>query len=208
MDNLFSYDSKFFIILGKVSNIVILNLLFLISCIPIITIGTSITATYFVAMKIVRDEEAYIVKEFIIRFKENFVKSTKIWFIMIVIGMVLGFDYYISSLISNGLMKATLQLSLTIVSIIFIFVLTYVFPITSKFENTIKNTMINSILISIKHLPQTILMVIVNLSPIILIFILSTYWGHILFFYTVIGFGAMTYINSMFFDKIFEKYIV
>lgn len=208
MDNLFSYDSKFFIVLGKVSNIVILNLLFLISCIPIITIGTSITATYFVAMKIVRDEETYIVKEFIIRFKENFVKSTKIWFIMIVIGMVLGFDYYISSLISNGLMKATLQLSLTIVSIIFIFVLTYVFPITSKFENTIKNTMINSILISIKHLPQTILMVIVNLSPIILIFILSTYWEHILFFYTVIGFGAMTYINSMFFDKIFEKYIV
>ena len=68
--------------------------------------------------------------------------------------------------------------------------------------------MINSILISIKHLPQTILMVIVNLSPIILIFILSTYWVHILFFYTVIGFGAMTYINSMFFDKIFEKYIV
>ena len=95
MDNLFSYDSKFFIVLGKVSNIVILNLLFLISCIPIITIGTSITATYFVAMKIVRDEETYIVKEFIIRFKENFVKSTKIWFIMIVIGMVLGFDYYI-----------------------------------------------------------------------------------------------------------------
>ena len=85
MDNLFSYDSKFFIVLGKVSNIVILNLLFLISCIPIITIGTSITATYFVAMKIVRDEETYIVKEFIIRFKENFVKSTKIWFIMIIV---------------------------------------------------------------------------------------------------------------------------
>lgn len=207
MDNLFSYDSKFFIVLGKVSNIVILNLLFLISCIPIITIGTSITATYFVAMKIVRDEEAYIVKEFIIRFKENFVKSTKIWFIMIATGIVLGFDYYISSLISNGLMKSTLQLSLTIVSIIFVFVLTYVFPITSKFENTIKNTIINSILISIKHLPQTILMVIINLSPIILIFILDTYWANILFLYTAIGFGAMAYINSILFNKIFEQYI-
>ena len=89
-----------------------------------------------------------------------------------------------------------------------IFLFTYVFPIISKFENTIKNTMINSILISIQHLPKTIFMVLINLSPIILTLTLSNYWGQILFFYTVMGFASITYINSMFFNKIFEKYIV
>lgn len=208
MDNLFEYDNKFFEVLGKITDIIILNLLCIVSCMPIITIGASITATYFVALQMVRDEETYIIREFIKRFKENFIFSTKVWSIILIIGLVLSFDFYISRLILNEYMRITLQFILTIVSIIFIFLLTYVFPIISKFENTIKNTMINSILISIQHLPKTIFMVFINLSPIILTLILSNYWGHILFFYTVMGFASITYINSMFFNKIFEKYIV
>lgn len=208
MDNLFEYDNKFFEVLGKITDIIILNLLCIISCLPIITIGASVTATYFVALQMVRNEETYIIREFIKGFKENFIFSTKVWSIILIIGLVLSFDFYISRLILNEYMRITLQFILTIVSIIFIFLLTYVFPIISKFENTIKNTMINSILISIQHLPKTIFMVFINLSPIILNLILSNYWGHILFFYTVMGFASITYINSMFFNKIFEKYIV
>ena len=208
MDNLFEYDNKFFEVLGKITDIIILNLLCIISCLPIITIGASVTATYLVALQMVRNEETYIIREFIKGFKENFIFSTKVWSIILIIGLVLSFDFYISRLILNEYMRITLQFILTIVSIIFIFLLTYVFPIISKFENTIKNTMINSILISIQHLPKTIFMVFINLSPIILNLILSNYWGHILFFYTVMGFASITYINSMFFNKIFEKYIV
>lgn len=207
MDNLFRYDNKFFEALGKISNIVILNLLCIVSCLPIITIGASVTATYFIAMQIVKDEESYIIKEFIKRFKENFIISTKIWIIMMIIGGVLCFDFYISKLIINEYMRIILQFILLMISIIFVFSITYVFPIASKFENTVKNTMINSILISIQHLPQTIVMTLVNLSPIILIFMLSDYWGQILFFYTVIGFAVIAYINSIFFNKIFKQYI-
>ena len=207
MDNLFRYDNKFFEALGKISNTVILNLLCIVSCIPIITIGASATATYFIAMQIVKDEESYIIKEFIKRFKENFIISTKIWIIMMIIGGVLCFDFYISKLIINEYMRIILQFILSMISIIFVFSITYVFPIASKFENTVKNTMINSILISIQHLPHTIVMTLVNLSPIILIFMLSDYWGQILFFYTVIGFAIIAYINSIFFNKIFKQYI-
>ncbi|WP_455539615.1 YesL family protein [Terrisporobacter sp.] len=208
MDNLFRYDNKFFEVLGKISDIIILNLLCIISCLPIITIGASITATYSVALQMVKGEESYISREFIKRFKENLKFSTKVWVIMLVLGMVLSFDFYISRLINNEYVSMILQFGLTIISIIFIFSLSYVFPIISKFENTTKNTIINSILISIQHLPQTILIVLINLSPIILTFVFSNSWGQILFLYTVIGFGIIAYINSMFFNKIFKKYIV
>ena len=93
------------------------------------------------------------------------------------------------------------------ISIIYIFTLTYVFPMISKFENTIKNTMINSTLISIQNLPYTLMMVALNLSPLLLINLFNMYWGHIIFFYTVIGFGIITYINSIFFEKIFNRFI-
>ncbi len=207
MDNLFKYDNKFFEILGKITDVVILNLLFIISCLPIITIGTSITASYSVAMRMVKDQETYITREFIKRFKENFKTSTIVWSIMLIIGGVLGFDFYMSKLVLNESISKVLQLVFTVISIIYIFTLTYVFPIISKFENTIKNTMINSTLMSIQNLPYTVIMVILNLSPILLMSLFSSYWGQIIFFYIVIGFGVITYINSIFFEKIFNKFI-
>ena len=207
MDNLFSLDNKFFEILGKIADIVILNLLCIISCLPIITIGVSITATYSVTMKMIKDEETYIVKDFIKRFKENFKASTIIWSIMLIIGAVLAFDFYISKLILNESISNVLQLVFTMITIIYIFTLSYVFPIQSKFENTIRNTMINSIFISIQNLPCTIIIVVLNLSPLLLISLFINYWGQIIFFYTVIGFGIITYVNSIFFEKIFNKLI-
>lgn len=207
MDNLFSYDSKFFEGLGKITNIVILNLLFIISCLPIITIGASITALYYVAMQMVKGQETYIVKEFIKRFKENFKISTLVWCLILIIGGVLVVDLYMSTLISNKLISNILKLLFIMISIVYIFSVIYVFPIISKFENTIKNTMINSILISIQNLPYTIIMAMLNLSPLLLINLFSNYWGHIIFFYTVIGFGIIIYINSIFFEKIFNKLI-
>lgn len=155
----------------------------------------------------VKDKELYIVKEFIKRFKNNFKTSTIAWTVMSIIGGVLLFDLYISRLVLNELISKILQLVFTMISIIYIFTLTYVFPMISKFENTIKNTIINSTLISIQNLPYTLMMVVLNLSPLLLINLLSSYWGHIIFFYTVIGFGIITYINSIFFEKIFDKFI-
>lgn len=207
MDNLFSFDNKFFEALGKISDIVILNFLFIISCIPIITIGASVTATYSVAMKMTKDEETYITKEFIRQFKENFKTSTIIWMIMLVIGTVLVFDFYMSRLVLDEVMSKVLQFIFTMVSIVFVFTLTYVFPIIAKFENTIKNTMINSALISIQNLPYTILMIVINLSELLLILLFSNYWGHILFLYTVLGYGLIIYTNSIFFNRVFDKYI-
>ena len=205
MDNLFRYDNKFFDILGKITDIVILNLLCIISCLPIVTIGTSITAAYSVAIKMIKDEETYIVKEFIRSFKENFKTSTIVWTIMLIIGGVLLFDFYMSRLVLNELISKVLQFIFTMISIIYIFTLTYVVPIISKFENTTKNTMINSALISIQNLPYTVIIVFLNLSPLLLINLFSSYWGHIIFLYTIIGFGIIICINSIFFDKIFNK---
>ena len=207
MGNLFRYDNKFFEVLGKITDIVILNLLCIIACLPIITIGASSTATYSVAMQMVKGKEPYVVKEFIKRFKENFKTSTIAWTIMLIIGGVLLFDFYISRLVLNESISKVLQLVFTMISIIYIFTLTYLFPMISKFENTIKNTMINSTLIAIQNLPYTLMMVVLNLSSLLLINLFSRYWGHIIFFYTVIGFGIITYMNSIFFEKIFNKFI-
>lgn len=207
MINLFGIDNKFFETLEKISNIVILNFLYILFSIPIITIGASTTATYFVAMKIVANEEGYIFRTFIKSFKENFKISTIVWIMIMLVGGVLILDFHISNAIPNSSISNIFKLILTMVSIIIIFNITYVFPIICKFDNSIKNTIINAILISIQNLPYTIIMSLLNLIPIISILFFSNYLGYIAFFYIIIGYAVVSCINSFFLNNILNKYI-
>lgn len=207
MDKLLGYDNKFFELLGKVSDIVILNFLCIVFSIPVFTIGSSITSLYYVSLKIVNDEEPYIFKTFIKSFKSNLKVSTIIWMIFMFIGGILFLDMYICNQIQSEIIITILKFIFTIVGIIYVFALSYIFPIISKFENTIKNTMINSILISIQNLPYTIIITVINIMPLILLIFLPNSWGYVLFFYITIGIGATSFINALFFNKIFSKYI-
>ena len=207
MDNLFRYDSKFWGLLDKVTDIVILNFLFIASSVPIVTIGASISATYSVSLKKIKNEDISVSKEFIKKFRSDFKVSTIVWILMIVVGGVLLLDFHISNLVSNWILSIILKFISTLVGVIYLFSSTYIFPIIAKFDNTIKNTIINSILISIQSLPYTIIMFVMNILWIILIFSLENYFGYILFFYIIIGFGAVSYTNSIFLNKIFDKYI-
>lgn len=207
MDGLLKYDSKFWVILDRITDIVILNFLFIVASIPIVTIGASVSATYSVSFKHIKNEDISVSKEFIKNFRENFKVSTILWILMIVVGGVLLLDFHISNLIYNEVLSIMLKFISILVGIIYLFSLTYMFPIISKFDNTIKNTIINSILISIQSLPYTIIMIFMNMLWIILIFSFENYFKYILFFYIIIGFGIVSYINSIFLNKIFDKYI-
>ena len=205
MENLFRYDSKFWEILEEISDIVILNFLFIIFSIPIITIGASSSALYTVSLKKTNEENISVFKEFMRSFKSNFKISTLAWIFTIILASMLFLDFYISNLISIKFIGVGLKFISTLVSILLIFNITYLFPMISKFDNTLKNTIINSTIISIQYLPYTIIMSILNILRIVLLCLLFNSYHYILFFYIIIGFGIVSYINSIFLNKIFLK---
>lgn len=207
MVRIFNYENRFFQSLSKISDLITLNLIFIISAIPVVTIGASLTSLYYVAMKLEKGESDGVVKEFIYKFKLEFKMSTIIWLILLSIGIVLGVDFYIFSKISNDLIRDIFLILLTIGSMILMFLFVYVFPFISKFENNIKNTIVNSLLISIQNLPYTLLICIITLMPILSFILFSNYWGQIIFFNTVMSFSIVSYINSVFLNKILNKYI-
>ena len=205
MENLFRYDSKFWEILEEISDIVILNFLFIIFSIPIITIGASSSALYTVSLKKTNEENISVFKEFMRSFKSNFKISTLAWIFTIILASMLFLDFYISNLISIKFIGLGLKFISTLVSILLIFNITYLFPMISKFDNKLKNTIINSTIISIQYLPYTIIMSILNILRIVLLCLLFNSYHYILFFYIIIGFGIVSYINSIFLNKIFLK---
>ena len=88
-------DSPFMQFLGKAADLMWVNILCLLLCLPIFTAGAALTAMHYVCLKIVRDEECYITKAFFKSFKENFVQSTLEWIIMLVMIFIFAGDFYL-----------------------------------------------------------------------------------------------------------------
>lgn len=89
MKNFFPSDGKFNRISDKVGNIFELNLLCLLCCVPVITAGASLTACYYVAMRMVRNEEQSIARDFFRSFRRNFKQGTLIWLLLTLFSFVL-----------------------------------------------------------------------------------------------------------------------
>ncbi len=207
MEDLFRSDGKLMEILDKISNVVILNFLCIVGCLPIVTIGASVTATYSVAMKLVKSEEGYIVKDYISNFKKEFKMSTTIWVMVMIVTGILAVDFYIASIVNNHLVSNVLKFTFTTIAIVVLFMTTYVFPIVAKFENTLKNNIINAINMSIQNLPYTAIMVFINIIPLIAIMIFASSFGAVIFFYVSFGIGMNICLNSLILNKVFNKYI-
>ena len=76
MNRFFNMDNKFFVFMGRVADLLLLNFLCILCCIPVVTAGASITALYYVTLKMARDEESYIARSFFRSFKQNFKQAT------------------------------------------------------------------------------------------------------------------------------------
>lgn len=204
---IFNPDSKFSQIMSRVFDLMIMNLIFIFTSIPIFTIGVNYTALYYVTLKMVKNEESYVFKSYWKSWRQNFKQATGIWLIFLFIGVFLVMDIFLV----NQMTGPSTYLRYVFFVILFIWgmVLTYVFPVLSRFDNTIKQTIKNSLLMSIRHLPWTIVMLVINLLPLILlIFAPTTVASLVSFVMIFLGIAVVAYANSWFFvNKIFPYYM-
>lgn len=204
----FNMDSVFWRTMNIVADIFILNILFVIFSLPIITIGPSLTAMYTITLKMVKNEESYIIRGFWDAFKSNFKQSTIIWLIMLVSGAFIGFDIYLAYSGDSPFVNIIFYIFLAI-AVIYIMIFSFIFPLESKFDNPIGNSFKNALLMGIVHMfPWTLIIVVVNALPVLLfIFVTDFFFAYILPIMLLCGFSLMACFNSRYFNKIFEYYI-
>lgn len=206
MRNLFNMDNPLFQTLGKLADLMILNLVFLICCIPVVTIGASLTALNYVTLKLAEKEEGYIVKGFFKSFKENFKQSTIIWLIMLVVGIVLGLDIYIMSQ-GTGTFYKVFNILLLILVFVYYMVYTYVFPILARFYNTTKATFKNALIMSIADFPRTLIMMVIPVAAVIITVFNSYTLMYGILVWIMFGFSMVAFVNCLFMKKVFAKYM-
>ena len=155
MRDFFSLDGPFNKYGGYLADTLILSAMWIILSIPIITIGASTTALFYVSTRRISEREGYIAGDFWHAFKANFVRSTVIWLLLIGVTFVVSFN-----LLNIGFVT-TLPLLFFVGQVVIIIQLTFftvfVFPLTSRFEMTFKQTFKSTFLLANRHIPTTVL---------------------------------------------------
>ena len=169
MNRFFNMDNKFFVFMGRVADLLLLNFLCILCCIPIVTAGASITAA------------------------------------------VLFIDLRIARAGSGAMYKGLFSLFIAF-ALIYAMILLYIYPILSKFFNSVKNTFVNAFLMSVRHLPLTLLMLVISASPLLLMWLFAyvsyaQFTSILIMLFILMGFSTLAYWKSKIFVKIFDNYI-
>lgn len=195
---IFDIDGPLMRFLGKLADLMWLNVLTMICCIPIVTIGASFTALHYMCLKIVRDEESYITRGYFKSFKENFRQSTIMWLIMLAIAAFLGVDFYIiiDLKVDFPYIFKLIMLAITVMAA---FTAVMIFPVQAKFANPIKYTIKNAFALSVLQFPKTFAMLVLLVAPMVLCYVAMPLFPIIF----LLGFSLPAYLSACLYNKTF-----
>ena len=180
MRNILNHDGPLMSLITKITYSAYLNILWLVCCLPIVTIGASTTALFYVTLKVAKNEEGNLTRSFFHSFKENFRQSTIIWLILLAVGIILALDGYVFYHMRFENVFWTVGTAIFFVAAVaYAIVLMYIFPLLARFDNTIKAMFKNSIMLGMRFLLCTVIMaaiyfvmafIIINIFTPIIIF--------------------------------------
>lgn len=204
MKRLFDPDSPFMHLLSELADLVILNLLWLLCCLPVVTIGASTAALYRCTLNMVYGKGSRRARAFFAAFWENFRPATLLWLLLLAMLALLLADawlcwqqaipYAFSYLVGPGL-------------VIWAFVATYTFPLCAQFENSLGDTLKNAMVFSFSYPIRSLGMVGLNLLPGILWYLSPTAFLPLAPCWILFAVAVTAYVNTLLLKKVFAPYV-
>ncbi len=188
--------------LNLIADVMILHFLWLLYSLPIFTIGASTTALYYAMMKRIRTNEGQVAGNFRRSFKENFRQSTVYWLIAVAVAAVLWLDFNFCFTWGGTAGKVMLA-GCSLLLVPCWMVLLYLFPVQAKFSGSLYQNFKNALLMSVRHLPLTLLLTAIWATVWLLLAIFPPFTGLML----ISGAGLTAWITSHIYIYIFRTYL-
>ena len=205
MNGLFSPDSRFMRYMSLLADLMILNLLFLLTSIPIVTIGASKTALYTVCGRLGTQREGSTLRDYFRAFRDNFGPSTKIWLLVLAWGA--GTLACVGIFSGMGGWMRYLFIPFAILFVLVTMMESFAFPLLSRFENDWNTTMKNALLLSLGHFPRAIVITVLNLFPLCVLAADLFTFLKAAFLWVILWYAAAAYANTRLLKKVFAPYI-
>lgn len=193
--------------LTHIFDFILLNILWLLTSIPIVTLGTATAALYSVMMSVVEKKEGYIIKDYWKAFCRNFKQSTVVWILLLFLGACLWFDLTLIGVVP-GLFRQIGTVVLGAVLIFYFMECIFVFPLIAKFENSTGNMIKNALLIPVSRLPYALMILFMTGAAIIVTFLnqRTIMIGAVI--WSAIGVSVLSYANSLLLVKMLAPFML
>lgn len=189
--------------INMLCNFFALNLVFLVTCIPIFTIGTALSSLYYVMCRESKGEYGYLVRTYLREYRRNLKNSTIAFVLLMLPGCLLVFNLLfwpaqktVFSSVITGLLIALMAVWLVIFH--------YTFPLAGRFENTPLNCIKNAWGLALRNLKWTAVLLLIDIFE--ACFCLFLPLGTVLMAVSALGFSLTAYCQSFIFNKIFLPY--
>ncbi|HHT89031.1 MAG TPA: YesL family protein [Clostridiales bacterium] len=196
---LFKVDGPVYEFFRRFIDVLKLNLLWYIFSLPIVTIGASTVAVYSVTLKMAEDREGYIGRDFVKAFKANLRQGIPLGLITLAAIYVVYLNFSLFYAIESN------PLPLLIIGILagvyFLLSLLYAYPLSARYQNTLRNTLNNSFQISIKYIGRTLFLLFI----IAFVIVFCLYNTTTIFFGILIGPTFIMFTVSVFSLRIFKQ---
>ena len=198
--NIFEEGSPFQRFLNKMADLLILNIITMLMCLPIITAGAALTAMHYVLLKMVRGEEGYILKSFFRSFKREFRQATVLWILYVALAALMASNLVLV-LQGSGRYPIWLPSSIVVVAVLELMFMIYTFAMLSRFDDTIYHTLLNAVTLTFAELPRSLEMAVITIIPLIAFFRVSILLPVLILF----GLSVPGYACAMIYDPVFRK---
>lgn len=187
--------------INTLCNFIVLNLLFLITCLPVFTIGTALSSLYYVMIKEARGEYGYLVRTYLREFKKNLKVGTGAFAILFISGALLLFG--LSFWGSYGTMfSAVLTGILILAALAWVLIFTYTFPVIGRFETDARMALKNSWALALTNVRATLSLILIDICVICL----CLFAAPMKLLMVLFGFAFIAYCQSFIFNKVFAPY--
>ena len=205
MHNLFHYENPFIQFLVRVGDLMILNALFILCSLPVVTLGASLTAMHRVTQNMLFEQEEPIIKTFFRAFRQNFKQSTLAWLVELVVIVSLVCDVLLVMAYFDGGLAKAMYILVAVLAILVVGVFSYLMPLIARYENGMRQQVNNAVVLAIIKLPKTVLLTLLNLLPVILLLISVPVFVQTLIFWVIIGFAFVSFLTSSILKPVFQQ---
>ena len=187
--------------LTAICNLIIVNLLFIITSIPVFSLGASLTALYRITIAIVAGDNPAVFRDYLKAFKDNFLRSTLLLLLYTALSGFFIFEIYmVRTMMEPQFAWAQYP------AYFFLFAIAasslYSFPLIAWFDTSFKQMLKNSLLLAITNLPITIMYIVITA---VMAYLIYEFTIIPLSFMVFMGISILAWFYSLFLKKIFEK---
>lgn len=203
MKSLFDLEGPLAQFLLRLTDLAIINVLTLLCCIPVVTVGPAVAAAHKVTQNMVFDSGGGIVKSYFHAFKDNLKQGIIVWLVSALLAGVLISYYFLVSVLASGVLRTILYVILAVLAIVLMGILVFLYPMMSRYDNKLGQHFRNSILLALFHFPKMLVMIAVDLIPVAFAWIAPDLFLSFGFFWLILGFAFLILLHSYLMKPIF-----